>query len=161
MANIEDYLKWRGDLSFSQVPFNEIDSLILTQLCYLDFERMIPAWNEKKSISMAKLIEKYWMKNIPAEIEKKAIIIKNPSRLLGALKKSRRFSELYFANYINRVDKEKLEQFSAMTVWIPDGSIFVSYMKGPSPKVTAGAFFDLSLSGKDPVRRGGDCSFVS
>ncbi|RRD95095.1 DUF2974 domain-containing protein [Clostridiales bacterium COT073_COT-073] len=127
MANIEDYLRWRGDLSFTQDPFNEIDSLILTQLCYLDFEGMIPAWNEKSSISMAKLIEKYWLKNVPAEIEKKAIIIKNPSRMLGALKKSRRFSELFFANYINRVDVEKQEQFSAMTVWIPDGSVYVGY----------------------------------
>ena len=28
MSNIIDYIQWRGDLSFNQAPFNEIDNLI-------------------------------------------------------------------------------------------------------------------------------------
>ncbi len=127
MANMEDYIKWRGDLSFEQDPFNEVDSLILTQLGYLDLGGVVPAWNEKNSISMAKLIEKYWLKNPPAEMPDKIGIVRNPARLFGLLKESRRFSELIFANYINRVDKEKQEQFAAMTTWIPDSSIYVIY----------------------------------
>ena len=127
MANMEDYIKWRGDLSFEQDPFNEVDGLILTQLGYLDLGGVVPAWNEKNSISMAKLIEKYWLKNPPAEMPDKIGIVRNPARLFGLLKESRRFSELIFANYINRVDKEKQEQFAAMTTWIPDGSIYVIY----------------------------------
>ena len=35
MTNILDYLVWRGDLTFSQDPFNEVDSLILSEICYL------------------------------------------------------------------------------------------------------------------------------
>ena len=30
MANILDYLDWRGDLPFTAAPFNEIDNLILS-----------------------------------------------------------------------------------------------------------------------------------
>ena len=30
MANVFDYLDWRGDLTFAQVPCNEIDSLIFS-----------------------------------------------------------------------------------------------------------------------------------
>lgn len=127
MANIRDYLKWRGDLTFNQDPFNEVDSLILSELCYLDYEGIIPAWNEKKSISMPKLIETYWIKNSPAEIEKKSMIVKNPSLLLEVLKESKRYSELVFANYISRIDKESQKQFSAMTVWIPDASVYVGF----------------------------------
>ena len=37
-TNILDYLKWRGDLSFLQSPFNDIDSLILSQIIYFPFE---------------------------------------------------------------------------------------------------------------------------
>ena len=127
MANIEDYIKWRGDLSFEQDPFNEVDGLILTQLAYLDLDGMVPAWNEKSSVSMAKLMEKYWLKFPPAEMPEKIGIVRNPAKLFGLLKESRRFSELVFANYINRIDEEKQEQFSAMTAWIPDGSIYVIY----------------------------------
>ena len=31
MADMFDYLDWRGDIPFSQVPFNKIDALLLAQ----------------------------------------------------------------------------------------------------------------------------------
>ena len=37
MANILDYLDWRGDLQISERGFNEVDNLILAEICYLDF----------------------------------------------------------------------------------------------------------------------------
>lgn len=36
MSNVSDYLKWRGDLDFSQAPFNDVDNLILAQIAYVD-----------------------------------------------------------------------------------------------------------------------------
>ena len=36
-TNIFDYIEWRGDLSFQQSAFNEIDGLILSIFAYLDF----------------------------------------------------------------------------------------------------------------------------
>ena len=41
MADIRDYLDWRGDLSFADSDFNEIDALILTQFVYLDFNGIL------------------------------------------------------------------------------------------------------------------------
>ena len=38
MANIFDYMEWRGDLDLTQDPFNEVDSLILSTISYIDFE---------------------------------------------------------------------------------------------------------------------------
>ena len=34
MANMFDYLTWRGDLSLSQSPFQDVDSLILSTMSY-------------------------------------------------------------------------------------------------------------------------------
>ena len=42
MADLFDYLKWRGDLSFSVSTFNTIDALILCQLSYINFDDIIP-----------------------------------------------------------------------------------------------------------------------
>ena len=42
MANIMDYLDWRGDLDFTVSPFNEVDNLILSELVYVDFQGIIP-----------------------------------------------------------------------------------------------------------------------
>ena len=38
MTNIHDYLRWRGDLTVAQTPFNEVDALILAKLVYIPFE---------------------------------------------------------------------------------------------------------------------------
>lgn len=40
------YLCWRGDLSLSQSVFNEVDNLVLSTLCYLDFEEIVPRKGE-------------------------------------------------------------------------------------------------------------------
>ena len=39
MANVFDYLKWRGDLTFSQDPPNAVDALIFSGLSYIRFGR--------------------------------------------------------------------------------------------------------------------------
>ena len=41
MANILDYIEWRGDLPFNQSPFNEIDNLILSRVSYFSFDEII------------------------------------------------------------------------------------------------------------------------
>ena len=43
MSNLMDYLDWRGDLTFREAPFNEVDNLILAQLVYVEFAGIVPA----------------------------------------------------------------------------------------------------------------------
>ena len=43
MASILDYLDWRGDITFAERPFNEVDNLLLAELSYLDFGGIVPA----------------------------------------------------------------------------------------------------------------------
>ena len=38
MGNILDYLDWRGDLTFEQSPFNEVDNLILACFSYIELD---------------------------------------------------------------------------------------------------------------------------
>ena len=41
MANINDYLLWRGDIPLSRrFPFNEIDSMILSRFSYLRLDKI-------------------------------------------------------------------------------------------------------------------------
>ena len=41
MANILEYLDWRGDVPFSVDPFNDVDNLILSEIAYTDFEGIL------------------------------------------------------------------------------------------------------------------------
>ena len=53
MSNVSDYLKWRGDLDFSQAPFNDVDNLILAQIAYVDFTDIVPAPGSIETITIA------------------------------------------------------------------------------------------------------------
>ena len=46
MANLLDYLDWRGDLTVEQSPFNEVDNLILAELSFVDFKGVVKALKE-------------------------------------------------------------------------------------------------------------------
>ena len=46
MANLLDYLDWRGDLTLDKSPFNEVDNLILAELSFVDFKDIVPAPGE-------------------------------------------------------------------------------------------------------------------
>ena len=53
MANILDYLDWRGDLTFDKAPFNEVDNLLLSQLVYVDLAGIVPGPESKEKIRVA------------------------------------------------------------------------------------------------------------
>ena len=60
MANIVEYLNWRGDLSFEQSPLNEIDGLILANLSYVPFETIVSSPWEEQSITLQEASELFW-----------------------------------------------------------------------------------------------------
>ena len=58
MENIHTYIKWRGDLPFSKVPFNEADNLAFCCLSYIRFQGVF-ALTHKKSITIREAYEKF------------------------------------------------------------------------------------------------------
>ena len=57
MANILDYLSWRGDLSLQQSPFNEVDNLILAELSFVKFTGIVPPPGEGKGVPLEQAAE--------------------------------------------------------------------------------------------------------
>ena len=49
MANVCDYVKWRGDITLEQSKFNEIDNLILSRFSYFPFDKIIEELRIKHS----------------------------------------------------------------------------------------------------------------
>ena len=52
MANILDYLSWRGDLTLAQSPFNEVDNLILAELSFVNFTGIVPGPGEGEGVPL-------------------------------------------------------------------------------------------------------------
>ena len=56
MANVFDYLKWRGDLNLEKSSFNEIDNLILSRFSYFPFDNII---KEDEVVTIKELSERF------------------------------------------------------------------------------------------------------
>ena len=61
MADIFDYLKKRGSISFAEDPFNEVDNLVLAMLAYADFDGIMD--NSFKEIDLETADRSYFEKH--------------------------------------------------------------------------------------------------
>ena len=120
MPNINDYIKWRGDLELNVSEFNEIDSLILARFSYLPFESLMKKEEELTIEELSKRFEK-------ADKNKLEILWPDDSELLPLLGKSKRFGKMIATDFLNKFDPEQEKQFSAITIVLPDDTIFISY----------------------------------
>lgn len=120
MSNICEYIKWRGDLTLEQDKFNEIDALILARFSYFPFDKII----EKDETVTIKELSKRFEKQ---DVNKLPILWPNDIDLFPLMGKSKRFGEMKATKFVNEISIEKEQQFSAITILLPDNTIYVSY----------------------------------
>lgn len=140
MSNIVDYIKWRGDLSLEVSPLNEIDNLILSRISYLPFERI----NFKDKDSFVELEDQF------LELKKEDFHQIDDIMLVEELSKSIRFKNLLFSDYFDKIDPLEEIQFSAITIWLPNNEIFVSYRGTDATLVGWKEDFNMSFMSNVP-----------
>ncbi len=151
MENIIGYVKEWGKYSFLERPFNEVDSLVLCQLVYLDFEKFVPGLDAGshpvgiQSIYIHpdrdKILDDYWYRE-------------NNKELFGAVAASVRFGNIKMNYYVNIIDQEEETQFSAMTYFwgddrTEDGNAYLAY-RGTDATIV-GWKEDLNLAFSKPL----------
>lgn len=151
MQNIFDYLDWRGDLSFAQDGFNEVDNLIFSVLAYLEFEGILPSESAKNSISLTKAGEKYF-KGLAHQKLQNSInpFFREIPKLLVKASLATRFKEIKLSSYVNLVDHELCNQFSAMVFSISQEEHFIAF-RGTDDTL-AGWKEDFQMSFRDEVK---------
>lgn len=142
--NFLTYLKWRGDLSVKEHPFNEVDALILSELVYIHFENIVPKVGEDGAISIRQANEKY-----VKSIEREMFFYKAKENLFDVLAKCPRFAEMTLCNYVNTLDVKAQQQFAAMHVNVTPYLTFVAF-RGTDSTVT-GWREDFNMSFMMPV----------
>ena len=120
MANIIDYIKWRGDLEFKNSKFNEIDSLILNRFSYFPLDNIIG----KDEILSIKELGKRFTKEDKNQID---ILWEDDANLFPLMAESQRFGKIKALKYVNQIDVETEKQFSAITLLLPDNTIYISF----------------------------------
>ena len=126
-GNIMDYLEWYGDFDFSVLPFNEVDNLILAELSYASLDGIVPEpqlGRKLRSISVKEAARKL---EESGRMENSCKLERNAGLLLLEMAKGKRFSDAVLAGYVDKHDFENQEQFSALHIYLSDGTLFVSY----------------------------------
>ncbi len=147
MANILDYMDWRGDITFTKDKFNEIDGLILTQFAYVPFNGIIKSGVEN-AITVEQAVNTYMDTVIDDESQHTALMI-SCNQILRKMAVSERFRNLKVIDYVEKYDSVTSKQFGAVTFILDSGTAFVAY-RGTDDTI-AGWEEDFKLCYMTPV----------
>lgn len=119
MANINDYLRWRGDIKISKkYPFNELDSIILARFSYLLFHKI-----KMKNIETIESIS-----NKMKDFDNKLFLYNGDKEMITLLGNSTRFKNLKVTDYVRINSKEEVKQFGAICIHLPYREVYISYI---------------------------------
>lgn len=127
MANMIDYLEWRGDLSFCTAGFNEVDNLLLAQLAYVDFDGIVPGQDSGADISLREASDIFWSGHDEEEILSRVSMTKWAPIVMRSMAETERFCNIRLSRYVNDVSDEEQSQFSVVCAALADGSIYVAF----------------------------------
>ena len=82
MANIIDYVRYYRNKSFDELPFNEVDALILANISYLNFDKCIG--NLPRTIS--EIAKDYFPKISQEKLKKEMKIYRDSHNLFNVMK---------------------------------------------------------------------------
>ncbi len=109
MANVFDYIAWRGDLPFTVSPVNEVDIVALSQIVLLDLSNAVPDEGSATIKECYKAFTKHGKR------KKLGVIIPEDIKdLFFAMAKSERFSSVRLSRYVEDIDESTECQFSAL-----------------------------------------------
>ncbi len=111
MANIVDYIRYYGDKTFEEVAFNDVDSLIFSELSYVELDDFLK--KEVMPISIQNLGKMYFSKVKAEDMKGRIRLYRETYELFLELKDTKRYKDIMITNYQNVVDHEK--QFGAIT----------------------------------------------
>ena len=98
--------------TFDELPFNTVDSLMLSQICYMHIQNLVPSVEfTDDAVTIASLYKAEYFD----EVMKNVRDPKSNRRLLNAICASPRYRDIKINYYISIVDDKLEKQFAAMT----------------------------------------------
>lgn len=150
MANIFEYLDWRGDLTLTQVPLCDVDLLVLCRMAYVPFDGIITA------VMTPQLTVGETTTRILAVAERSGderfFHLKEDETLLRLLTESERFSSWRLGGFVNIFDKDRREQFCAITAFLPNGDAVAAFRGTDGTVIGWKEDFDLAVSAAVPAQ---------
>lgn len=111
-------------MTFREKPFCDVDSLLLSQFCYLKLEGLVPRLKEDgQAVSIAALAKHPDREGMFADTR----FEKNNRRLFELMAASVRFGSMTMNYFVNIVDEEIETQFCAVTFFLPGARPYIAF----------------------------------
>ena len=142
MANMVDYLAWRGDVPLEATPWNEIDGLLIATLSYLNFHggRDPKGWTLEE------------MARIDLLQEGNSNSFANRKKVFEAMAAGERFRGCRLHHAIALTDAEIGMQFSALCLDLPDGTTCVAFRGTDNTLIGWREDFDMAYTTRVPAQ---------
>ena len=148
MADLFDYLQWRGDLTFTQDPPNAVDALIFSALSYLSLGGQVEA-DPGTPVFLNDASEDFFrLTDVNSRCRAKADL-----SLLMAASETVRFGKTRIVQYRDMLIPEEETQFSAVTFLLDDGSAFLAFRGTDYSLVGWKEDFNMSFQETIPAQR--------
>ncbi len=128
--SIQGYLEWRGDLSFEQLPFCEVDALIFAWLIYYTMEDLQDKGVKVPGLTVRRLVEAHVEQFGPLrEVDpmKKPFPVDNAELLLRQAAETERFGNAVIEDFAAIRGRSSGAQFAAGSFLPGDGTRVVAY----------------------------------
>lgn len=146
MSHIVSYVKRQKENTFMDVPFNEVDALVLSQFIYLKLDGVVPTISEgKESVYLYELANHIDYDKVFSDERYR----KDNIELFEAMADSKRFRRMQMNYFSDIVSVLAETQFSAMTVLLEEGPKVVIY-RG-TDETMVGWKEDFNMCFKEPV----------
>ena len=121
-GTVMDYLRWRGDLTFAQDGFNEVDDLVLCIISYLNFRRFddLRTTDPAKAVALPDVAAR-----LTEEDEQLGLSELDYIPLMRLAAETARFREVRMFGFTHEWDETKEMQFDAVSYLLPDDTLLV------------------------------------
>lgn len=146
MDHLFTYLRWRGDLSFSQAPFCSIDNLILCCLSYLNWGKFASGLMPEQAIPLKEAAHN-WL-SLPKE--QKKIRVSQDITLLQSAASSVRFGNVRLFRYVESFQEQQEQQFSATAFLLHKDTVYIAFRGTDNTLVGWKEDFNMSFQSEVP-----------
>ena len=148
MAEMFDYLRWRGDIPFSQVRVNNVDSLIFSVLAYVHFDGFVSG-EINDPIPLRDVVRDMLM--LPHL--KDRVRVEHDVELLKAAAATERFGAVGVTFYQSTFIPQEETQFAAVTFLLDDGTAFLAFRGTDNTLVGWKEDFNMTFQESVPAQR--------
>ncbi len=127
MADTKSFIKKYGDISFCDMPFNDVDNAALCEIFYMPLEKVVSDSFKAEPKNFTDACNELYSYNGNKHKAPGLILMRKISVKMMEMSRQKRYSEMKIAAATETYKEKPAVQFAAATFLLPDGDLVVVF----------------------------------